>query len=187
MSTTFKETEWIWRDGEFVRWQDATVHILATAVQFGSSVFEGIRCYDTAGGPAVFRLAEHLKRLRNSARIYRMEIGYSDEELTEACFALKGRNGLRHCYIRPVIMRGYGAIGMDGIGSPIETCIPAWEWGAYLGEEALEAGRRRLASPPGAAPRPTPSPAWPRRPGTTTTRSSSSWRRWPTASSKRSR
>lgn len=140
MSTTFKETEWIWRDGEFVRWQDATVHILATAVQFGSSVFEGIRCYDTAGGPAIFRLAEHLKRLRNSARIYRMEIAYSDEELTQACFALIQRNGLRHCYIRPVIMRGYGAIGMDGIGSPIETWIPAWEWGAYLGADALERG-----------------------------------------------
>ena len=140
MSTTFKETEWIWRDGEFVRWQDATVHILSTAVQFGSSVFEGIRCYDTAGGPAVFRLAEHLKRLRNSARIYRMEIAYSDEELTEACFALIRRNRLRHCYIRPVIMRGYGAIGMDGIGSPIEVYIPAWEWGAYLGADALERG-----------------------------------------------
>ena len=140
MSTTFKETEWIWRDGEFVRWQDATVHILATAVQFGSSVFEGIRCYDAAGGPAIFRLAEHLKRLRNSARIYRMEFAYSDEELTEACFALIRRNRLRHCYIRPVVMRGYGAIGMDGIGSLIETLIPAWEWGAYLGADALERG-----------------------------------------------
>ena len=140
MSTTIKETEWIWRDGEFVRWQDATVHILSTAVQFGSSVFEGIRCYDTERGPAVFRLPEHLRRLRNSARIYRMEVAYSDAELTEACFALIRRNGLRHCYIRPVIMRGYGAIGMDGVGSPIETWIPAWEWGAYLGDDALEKG-----------------------------------------------
>jgi len=82
--STIKETEWIWRDGEFVRWQDATVHILSTAVQFGSSVFEGIRCYDTERGPAIFRLREHLRRLRNSARIYRMEAAYGDEALAEA-------------------------------------------------------------------------------------------------------
>ena len=140
MSTTFNETEWIWRDGEFVRWQDATVHILATAVQFGSSVFEGIRCYDTAGGPAIFRLGEHLRRLRNSARIYRIDLAYSDEELTQACFDVVRRNRLRSCYIRPVVLRGYGAMGMDGIGSPIETYIPAFEWGTYLGEGALEKG-----------------------------------------------
>lgn len=140
MSTTIKETEWIWRDGEFVRWQDATLHVLSTAVQFGSSVFEGIRCYDTAAGSAIFRLPEHLRRLRNSARIYRMESAYSDAELTEACLALVRRNELRACYIKPVILRGYGAIGMDGVGSPIETWIAAWEWGPYLGEDALEKG-----------------------------------------------
>ena len=140
MSTTIKETEWIWRDGSFIRWQDATLHILATAVQFGSSVFEGIRCYDTPAGPAIFRLPEHLKRLRNSSRIYRMDLAYTDEELIEACCAVVRRNKLRACYIRPVVFRGYGAIGMDGISSPIETCIPAWEWGAYLGEDALAQG-----------------------------------------------
>ena len=140
MSTTIKETGWIWRDGEFVRWQDATLHVLSTAVQFGSSVFEGIRCYDTEAGSAIFRLPEHLRRLRNSARIYRMESAYTDEELTEACLALVRRNGLSACYIKPVILRGYGAIGMDGVGSPIETWIAAWEWGPYLGEDALEKG-----------------------------------------------
>ncbi len=140
MSTTIKETEWIWRDGEFIRWQDATLHILSTAVQFGSSVFEGIRCYDTAGGPAIFRLGEHLRRLRNSARIYRIDLAYSDEELTQACFDVVRRNRLRSCYLRPVVLRGYGAMGMDGTGSPIETYIPAFEWGTYLGEGALEKG-----------------------------------------------
>ena len=140
MSTTIKETEWIWRDGRFVRWQDATLHILSTAVQFGSSVFEGIRCYDTDAGPAIFRLSEHLRRLRNSCRIYRMDLAYSDEELTEACFAVVRRNRLLACYLRPVVLRGYGAMGMDGVGSPIETCIPAWEWGVYLGDGALEDG-----------------------------------------------
>ena len=140
MSTTINETEWIWHEGDFVRWQDATLHVLSTAVQFGSSVFEGIRCYDTAGGPAIFRLGEHLRRLRNSARIYRMEMAYSDEALTQACFALVRRNGLRACYIKPVVLRGYGAIGMDGVGSPIETWIAAWEWGPYLGADALEKG-----------------------------------------------
>ncbi len=140
MSATLPETEWIWRDGEFIRWKDATLHLLSTAVQFGSSVFEGIRCYDTLAGPAIFRLPEHLRRLRNSCRIYRMELAYDDAALTEACCALVRRNGLRACYIRPVVLRGYGAIGMDGIGSPIETYIPAWEWGPYLGEDALENG-----------------------------------------------
>lgn len=138
--STIKETEWIWRDGDFVRWQDATLHVLAIAVQFGSSVFEGIRCYDTQAGPAIFRLPEHLRRLRNSARIYRIEMTHTDDALAEACCALVQRNRLRACYIKPAVLRGYGAIGMDGVGSPIETYIAAWEWGPYLGAEALGRG-----------------------------------------------
>ena len=140
MSGTIKETEWIWRDGGFVRWRDATLHVLSTAVQFGSSVFEGIRCYDTPAGPAIFRLREHLGRLRNSCRIYRMDLAHTDDELVQACFSVVRRNALSACYIRPMVYRGYGAMGMDGAGSPIETCISAWEWGAYLGDKALDEG-----------------------------------------------
>ncbi len=134
------ESEWIWHNGTFIRWQDATQHILSTAVQFGSSVFEGIRCYDTKGGPAIFRLPEHLRRLRNSCRIYRMELRYGDDALIEACCEVVRRNTLSSCYIRPVVMRGYGAVAMDGTESPIETYVPAWSWGAYLGDEALAKG-----------------------------------------------
>ncbi len=133
-------TEWVWKDGSFVRWGDARVHILSLAVQFGSSVFEGIRCYETPRGPAVFRLREHLRRLHDSCRIYRMELAYDVDELVRACAETVRRNELRACYIRPMVLRGYGAAGMLPVGSPVETYIPAWPWGAYLGDEALEAG-----------------------------------------------
>ena len=136
----FKENEWIWHEGQFIKWQDATVHVLSTAMQFGSSVFEGIRCYETSAGPAIFRLPEHLKRLRNSCRIYRIALAHTDAELTEACRGVVRRNALASCYIRPMVMRGYGAMAMDGTESPIETYIPAWEWGAYLGDDALAKG-----------------------------------------------
>lgn len=136
----FKESEWIWHNGQFIRWQDATMHILSTAVQFGSSLFEGIRCYETGAGPAIFRLPEHLKRLRDSCKIYRIEIPYSDAELTEACCGVVRKNALPSCYIRPMVLRGYGAVAMDGTESPIETYVPAWEWGAYLGDDALAKG-----------------------------------------------
>ena len=140
MSATVKEADWIWKNGAFVPWAEATLHLLSTAVQFGSSVFEGIRCYDTERGPAIFRLPEHLRRLRNSCRIYRMESGYSEAELSEACRDVVRKNGLRACYIRPMVLRGYGSMKMDGGGSPVETYVPAWEWGAYLGPDALERG-----------------------------------------------
>ena len=140
MAATVTESEWIWKNGAFVPWAEATLHVLSTAVQFGSSVFEGIRCYETPDGPAIFRLPEHLRRLRNSCRIYRMDPGYTEAELTEACRAVVRENGLRSCYIRPMVLRGYGSMVMDGIGSPIETYVPAWAWGAYLGQEALEKG-----------------------------------------------
>ena len=140
MSTKITETEWIWRDGEFIRWQDATVHVLAHSMQFGSSLFEGVRCYATPDGPAIFRLDEHLRRLVDSCRIYRMELRWSTEELAEGCRAVVRRNGMDACYLRPMVLRGYGAAGMNPVGSPVETYLMCWPWGAYLGEDALTAG-----------------------------------------------
>ncbi|MGH7663108.1 MAG: branched-chain amino acid transaminase [Gemmatimonadaceae bacterium] len=140
MTTQMREAEWIWQDGEFVDWHEAKVHVLSLAVQFGSSVFEGIRCYSTRDGPAIFRLHDHLRRLYDSCRVYRMEITYSPDELAAACAAAVERNGLDACYIRPVVLRGYGAAGMNPVGSPVQTFIPCWPWGAYLGDDALERG-----------------------------------------------
>jgi branched-chain amino acid aminotransferase len=133
-------TEWIWRDGEFVRWNDAQVHVLSHSMQFGSAVFEGIRCYDTPRGPAVFRLEAHLQRLVNSCKIYRMEISYSVDDLVAATCELVDRNAMKACYIRPMVLRGFGAAGMVPFDSPIETYLPCWPWEAYLGHAALEEG-----------------------------------------------
>ena len=131
---------WIWKDGEFVRWEDATVHVLSLAVQFAASVFEGVRCYDTAKGPAVFRLHDHLKRLMASSRTYRMQPDYSIGELADAVCATIRRNELESCYIRPMVLRGFGSSSMHPEHSPVETYIPVWPWGAYLGEEGLAKG-----------------------------------------------
>ena len=131
---------WIWKDGEFVRWEDAQVHVLSLAVQFAASVFEGVRCYETAKGPAVFRLDAHLKRLMASSRTYRMQPDHTVDELADAVSATIRRNDLRSCYIRPMVLRGYGASSMRPDLSPIETYIPVWPWGAYLGEEGLAKG-----------------------------------------------
>jgi branched-chain amino acid aminotransferase len=133
-------TEWIWRDGEFIAWQDATVHVLAHSMQFGSSAFEGIRCYSTPRGPAIFRLEDHLQRLLNSCKIYRMEVPYTLDELVAANCELVERNGLDACYLRPMVIRGYGAAGMVPFDSPIEVFLPCWPWGAYLGNNAMENG-----------------------------------------------
>ena len=133
-------TEWIWRNGAFIPWADAQVHVLSHSMQFGSSAFEGIRCYHTPDGPAIFRLREHLTRLRNSAKIYRTELPYSLDELTAACCALVVKNNVNACYLRPMVVRGYGASCMVPFASPIEVYLPCWPWGAYLGAEALEAG-----------------------------------------------
>jgi branched-chain amino acid aminotransferase len=135
-----QEAEFIWRDGEFVPWHDARVHVLSLAVQFGSSIFEGIRCYPTARGPAIFRLREHIRRLFDSCRIYRIEVPYQPEEIIEACRAVVRRNRLEMCYVRPMVLRGYGAAGMLPVDCPIETFVCAWPWGAYLGPEALANG-----------------------------------------------
>jgi branched-chain amino acid aminotransferase len=134
------ETDWIWRDGEFIKWKDATIHVLAHSMQFGSSAFEGVRCYQTPRGPAIFRLVDHLERLRNSCKIYRMDLRFSTADLVAACRELVTRNGLDTCYLRPMVLRGYGAAGMVPTASPVEVYLPCWPWGAYLGPEALERG-----------------------------------------------
>ena len=140
MSTGLTGADWIWKDGEFIPWGDAKTHILSLAVQFGSSVFEGIRCYETGAGPAIFRLDPHIRRLFDSCKIYRMAPEQSAEELEEACREVVRKNGLRDCYIRPMVIRGYGSAGLDPSASPVESYICAWPWGTYLGEGALEKG-----------------------------------------------
>ncbi len=134
------ETKWIWRDGTFIKWADAQVHVLCHSLQFGSSAFEGVRCYETPKGPAIFRLQDHLTRLVNSCKIYRMEVPYSIEEMVEGCRELVRRNEMKSCYLRPMVLRGYGAAGMIPFDSPIEVYLPCWPWGAYLGDEAMESG-----------------------------------------------
>ena len=134
-------TEKIWHNGKFIDWQNAQLHVLSHVVSYGSSVFEGIRCYETAQGPAVFRLREHMRRLIESAKIYRIEnIGFSVDELSQAALELVAVNKLKSCYIRPIVLRGYGEIGVLGWKNPIETYLACWEWGKYLGEEALSKG-----------------------------------------------
>ena len=134
------ETQFIWRDGTFIDWKEASIHVLSHSVQFGSAVFEGIRCYATPKGPAIFRLREHLKRMLNSCKIYRMPVTYTIDELIEANRELVRRNGVEACYLRPMVLRGYGAAGMVPFDSPVEVYLPCWPWGAYLGAGALEHG-----------------------------------------------
>ena len=140
MSTGLSGAEWIWKDGEFIPWNVAKTHVLSLAVQFGSSVFVGIRCYVTDSGPAIFRLEPHVRRLFDSCKIYRMSPGQGQERIAEACREVVRKNGLRDCYIRPMVLRGYGSAGLDPSASPVETYICAWPWGTYLGEGALEKG-----------------------------------------------
>ncbi|WP_180538488.1 branched-chain amino acid transaminase [Nevskia soli] len=136
-----KATEKIWFNGQFVGWDDAKIHVLSHVVSYGSSVFEGIRCYETAAGPAIFRLREHVRRLIDSARIYRMDtFRYSSDELAQAMLELVGINQMRACYLRPIVLRGYGELGVNGLRNPVDVYIACWEWGKYLGEEALSEG-----------------------------------------------
>jgi branched-chain amino acid aminotransferase len=134
------ETQWIWRDGAFIPWADATIHVLSHSVQFGSSAFEGIRAYSTPRGPAIFRLREHLTRLLMSCKIYRMDVPYTIDELVAASRELIVRNGVESCYLRPMVVRGYGTAGMVPTGAPVEVYLPCWPWGTYLGAGALENG-----------------------------------------------
>jgi branched-chain amino acid aminotransferase len=141
-----QETEKIWMNGEFVDWADAKVHVGVHGLHYGAGVFEGIRCYETPKGPAVFRLDDHLQRLHNSARLLYMEIPYTKEELREVCHELISINGLPECYIRPIAFYGYGQLGVAARDNPVETVIMSWPWGAYLGEEGLTTGIRAKIS-----------------------------------------
>ncbi len=134
------ECDKIWFNGELVDWHDAKIHVLSHVVHYGSSVFEGIRCYKTEKGSAVFRLDEHVSRLFDSAKIYRMEIPYTQEEVTQAILETIRVNKLEACYIRPVVFRGYETLGVDPMGCPVDAVIAVWEWGEYLGEAALKNG-----------------------------------------------
>ncbi len=131
---------YVWHNGQLVAWEDAKVHVASHALHYGSSVFEGIRAYDTPQGPAVLCLHGHVRRLFDSCRIFRMEVPYSPEELSEAILKTVDRNGHRTCYIRPLVYRGAGAFGLDPRKAPVEVAILTLEWDAYLGSEALEQG-----------------------------------------------
>jgi branched-chain amino acid aminotransferase len=134
-------TEKIWHNGQFIPWQDAKIHVLSHVVSYGSSVFEGIRCYSTSSGPAIFRLREHIRRMLDSAKIYRMDrIGFTAGELAEAMVELVRVNRMQACYLRPIVLRGYGEIGVHSGKNPIDVYIACWEWGRYLGEEAITDG-----------------------------------------------
>jgi len=130
----------IWMNGKLVPFEDAKIHVLSHVVHYGSSVFEGDRCYKTPKGPMVFRLMDHIERLFNSAKIYRMEIPYKKEEIFNACIETVKENGLEDCYIRPVVYRGFESLGVDPGKCPIDVAIAVWDWGKYLGPEALEKG-----------------------------------------------
>jgi branched-chain amino acid aminotransferase len=141
-----EKSEWIWMNGEFVPWGEANVHVLSHGLHYGSGVFEGIRCYETHRGPAVFRHREHLERLAKSAELYYMELPHSVEEIREATRELIRRNGLRSCYIRPIAFRGYGEMGLYAQAAPIDVVVAVWPWGAYLGEEGKRKGIRAKVS-----------------------------------------
>ncbi len=139
-------TEKIWMNGELVDWDDARIHVGVHGLHYGSGVFEGVRCYETPKGPAVFRLTEHMQRLKDSGRLINMEIPYSLDELRDATMELLGANGLAECYIRPIAFSGFGQLGVSARNNPVETVIMSWPWGTYLGEEALREGIRTKIS-----------------------------------------
>jgi branched-chain amino acid aminotransferase len=136
----------IWLNGEFVAWEDAKVHVLTHALHYGTGVFEGIRAYETSQGTAIFRHQDHLDRLEKSAKLYYMELPVSKEQLREATHELIARNGFKSCYIRPLVWRGYGPMGLNPLDNPVEAMVAVWEWGAYLGEEGKRNGVRARVS-----------------------------------------
>lgn len=138
--STNGRTAKVWRDGELVAWEDATIHVMSHVVHYGSSVFEGVRCYETPQGGAIFRLKEHMRRLLDSCRIYRIAIEHSQETLMQACVDTVAANELKHCYLRPVVVRTGEQMGVWSAGVPVETFIIAWKWGTYLGEEGIRNG-----------------------------------------------
>jgi len=136
------KTEWIWMNGDFVKWDDAKVHVLAHSLHYGSGIFEGIRCYNTPKGPAIFRLHDHMKRLEDSAKIHKIKMPYSGKELADATIELVKLNKLKECYIRPLVFYGFGEMKLSPLNCPVETIIAAFPFGTYLGKEALEKGVR---------------------------------------------
>lgn len=140
MAAPFEPTEWIWRNGEMIRWEDATIHVMSHVAHYGSSIFEGIRCYKTPDGPAIFRLREHMRRFADSAKIYRMDLGHSQDTIAEACESVLRMNNMEEAYIRPLAFRGFGHPGVNPTGNPIEVYVICWYWGAYLGEEGMTKG-----------------------------------------------
>jgi branched-chain amino acid aminotransferase len=146
MEEIVEKSEWIWMNGELVRWDDANVHVLTHGLHYGTGVFEGIRAYETDRGTAVFRHRDHLERLRASAEMYYLELPYSPEDLREATHELIRRNELASCYIRPIAFRGYGEMGLYAQSAPVEMVVAVWPWGAYLGEEGKRDGIRAKVS-----------------------------------------
>jgi branched-chain amino acid aminotransferase len=140
------ESELIWHNGEFVAWEDAKVHVLTHGLHYGTGVFEGIRCYETEHGPAIFRHIDHLERLERSAKLYYMDLPFSVEAMRSATHELIVRNGLASCYIRPIAYRGYGQMGLNPLDAPIDVSIAVWPWGAYLGEAGIRDGVRAKVS-----------------------------------------
>ncbi|MGD0921232.1 MAG: branched-chain amino acid transaminase [Terriglobia bacterium] len=130
----------VWHNGKFIPWAEATVHVASHVVSYASCLFEGIRCYETPPGPAIFRLKDHTDRLVNSCKVYRMELDYTREQLAQAMVELVRVNNVKHCYLRPVVFRGYGEVGVNPLKNPIEIYLLAWQWGKYLGAEALAQG-----------------------------------------------
>jgi branched-chain amino acid aminotransferase len=141
-----QKSEWIWMNGDFVGWDEANVHVLSHGLHYGSGVFEGIRCYETESGPAVFRHREHLERLANSAELVYMHLPYTPDEVRAATHELIRRNGFQSCYIRPIAFRGYGEMGLYAQTAPIDMAVAVWHWDPYLGEEGKRNGVRAKVS-----------------------------------------
>jgi len=139
-------TKRIWFDGKFVDWDDAKIHVLTHALHYGYAIFEGIRCNSTPEGPAIFRLREHIDRLFDGAKVYRMHLPYTKEQLISACLDLVKENGLKDCYVRPIVFSGQGEMGVNPLKNPVIGAISCWEWGAYLGEEGMDKGIRCTVS-----------------------------------------
>jgi len=145
-SVGVEPTDLIWMNGEFVAWEDAKVHVLTHGLHYGTGVFDSMRCYETDHGPAVFRNAEHIERLLRSAELYYMPVPYSAAELRAAVLELIARNGLTSCYIRPIVNRGYGQMGLNPLEAPVDVTLACWEWGSYLGEQGKREGVRAKVS-----------------------------------------
>jgi branched-chain amino acid aminotransferase len=135
-----KKVDKIWMNGKLVNWDDAQVHVLSHVLHYGSSWFEGIRCYETAKGSAILRLDKHIRRLLDSAKIYRTEVPYSQAQLEQASLETIRANRMKSCYIRPLVYRGYGDVGVNPLNCPVDVCVAVWEWGTYLGADALTDG-----------------------------------------------